>query len=197
VTKLCELKVVNEDTAWSYTYESSWTKGNLHAVHDTTHVYSLPYERGKSYRVLQGYHGKFSHHGDDAYAVDFRMGEGSTICAARGGMVVDVKEDSKRGGTLEEYSSDANYVIIRHDDGTHGEYYHLTYSGSLVSIGQRVEAGTPIGLSGNTGYSTNPHLHFGVYSAVDGKRRQSHPLLFRTAGGIVVDLTEGRSYTVP
>ncbi|MHC4519539.1 MAG: M23 family metallopeptidase, partial [Planctomycetota bacterium] len=69
------------------------------------------------------------------------------------------------------------------------------YEGVLVEVGQRVEAGQRIAISGNTGYSTGPHLHFGVYSAVDGRRRHSHPVTFVTRQGIVRTLAEGEIYT--
>lgn len=54
-----------------------------------------------------------------------------------------------------------NYVIISHDNGYQTLYAHL--SKILTKKGQWVEQGSKIGLVGNTGYSTGPHLHFSVY----------------------------------
>jgi murein DD-endopeptidase MepM/ murein hydrolase activator NlpD len=54
-----------------------------------------------------------------------------------------------------------NYIIMSHADGFQTLYGHLT-SYSVVK-GQQVAQGAVIGLSGNTGYSTGPHLHFGLY----------------------------------
>ena len=68
----------------------------------------------------------------------------------------------KAGLDLEKYGGRANYVRILHDDGTMGLYAHLRPEGVLVRVGQRVRQGQQIGLSGNTGFTSGPHLHFAV-----------------------------------
>ena len=143
--------------------------------------YSLPFEKGRSCRVGQGYNGRLSHRGVNQYAVDFAMPEGTIVCAARAGVVVDLKESSDTGGPDKEHADESNYVSIAHADGAIGEYHHLQLDGVLVEIGDRVAVGQAIARSGNTGYSTFPHLHFGVYSAVRRERMQSHPITFLTA----------------
>jgi len=179
----------------------SWIAGRIRSAHrgngppDENVVYRLPFEVGRSYRVAQGYHGEQTHDGRDRYAVDFAMRKGTPVCAARAGVVVDLKESSKIGGSDEKFRRDSNYVCILHADGTVAEYHHLHYDSVLVEVGQRVETGERIALSGNTGYSTGPHLHFGVYSAVSGRRRQSHPVTFATAQGLVREPREGQRYT--
>ena len=168
--------------------------GSLLAKHDDSVVYQLPYRSGIVHRVVQGYNG-VTHRDHDQYAVDFGMREGSTVCAARDGVVVDLREDSEVGGPEQEYRDKSNFVSIRHADGTIGEYYHLLHDGVLVEIGQRVKAGDPIALSGNTGYSNRPHLHFGVYSAVDGSHIQSHPVTFISREGTFTNPRPGSFYT--
>jgi murein DD-endopeptidase MepM/ murein hydrolase activator NlpD len=124
-------------------------------------AYSLPYEKGKCFLLVQAYQSKlFSHKGE--LALDFKMKKGTKICAARGGVVVDVKEDSKKGGIGTKYLSQGNHVIIKHEDGTYGNYWHLKYNGALVNIGDTIEQGQVIGLAGKTGYALFPHLHFEV-----------------------------------
>ncbi len=180
---------------WKWRCRFNWVKGGMRKREKARTLYRLPFESGRSYRVAQGYQGKLTHTGRDEYAVDFAMRKGTPICAARDGVVIDLREDSKTGGSSEEFRNQANYVCIAHSDGTVAEYHHLHYNGVLVDLGQHVEAGQRIAISGNTGYSMGPHLHFGVYSAVDGRRRTSHPVAFITRQGIIDDPVEGTIYT--
>lgn len=132
--------------------------------YDTTYNYSLPFAKGKRYKIMQGHFGKFSHYSDlSKYAIDFRMNIGQEICAMRAGVVVDVKEDSDKGGRSRKYINDGNYILIYHKDGTFSEYVHLKKDGAIVEKNDTVKKGQIIGYSGNTGFSTAPHLHFAVY----------------------------------
>ncbi len=163
------------------------------AVHDDSVVYELPYAAGTSHAVSQGFEGKHGHIGPDRYAIDFDMPEGTTIHAARGGWVHDTRDDSTSRRAGQE-----NYVYIEHDDGTIGQYLHLQRDGALVEVGQPVRAGDPIALSGNTGRSTGPHLHFHVSTPDDsgGNAFKTFPIRFRTQSGTAY-LREGESYTRP
>lgn len=135
--------------------------------HNKGHLYDLPYKKGASYTVLQGWNGKFSHRSKKSkYAIDFKMPIGDTICAARKGTVVRTEDKySESGG--KDFIDMANQIVILHVDGTLAFYVHLKYKGVLINQGDEVIAGQPIGLSGNTGYSTKPHLHFVVREAPD------------------------------
>ncbi|NUS60766.1 MAG: M23 family metallopeptidase [Lysobacter sp.] len=126
-------------------------------------VYGLPIPRDKL-RVEQGFNGRFSHtDAQNQYAIDFRAAQGTPVLAARSGTVMQVESDfDKAGLDLEKYGGRANYVRILHDDGTMALYAHLREEGVLVRVGQRVRAGQRIGLSGNTGFTSGPHLHFAV-----------------------------------
>jgi len=145
---------------------------------DTSFIYSLPYEQGKSYLLIQAYHSNLSHKGE--YALDFKMKEGTAICAAREGVVIAVREDSNKGGLKPEMLSEGNYVIIEHDDGSTAHYWHLQKDGASVSIGDTVIQGQIIGKSGNTGYSAFPHLHFEVSEPGKGQV----PTRFQTTKGL-------------
>lgn len=181
-----------EDSSWSYTYYATW--GNLSVQHDDSYMYQLPYSPGVSFPVSQGFHGKYSHHGGDCYSIDFKMPEGSPIHAAREGLIVGIKDDSNIGGSNKKFEWDANYILIQHPDGTLGHYVHLQKNGVKVKIGDTVHAGQFIGLSGNTGHSTGPHLHFAVFKAQTGKQRETIPVKFRTTPQQAEILSEGRSY---
>lgn len=122
----------------------------------------MPVPEGEEARFGQTFHGYFSHQGRSRFAVDLPMDRGTTVTAARGGRVQLMREDSDTGCGTSDCANDANYVVIDHGDGTFGNYLHLDTDGALVDVGDVVCAGQPIALSGNTGWSTGPHLHFTV-----------------------------------
>jgi murein DD-endopeptidase MepM/ murein hydrolase activator NlpD len=142
--------------------------------------YSLPYQKGKSHLLVQAYKTWLSHKGE--YALDFKMKKGTKICAARSGVVVAIKEDSKTGGIGAKYLSQGNHVIIQHEDGTYANYWHLKFDGALVNAGDTVQQGQVIALSGNTGYTAFPHLHFEVTTEFTPGRNQI-PTKFVTTKG--------------
>lgn len=137
---------------------------------DANFQYGLPFQRKKAYKLIQGFKGKFSHNKPASmFALDFAMPIGEKICAARAGRVVRVREDSREGGPSAKYRGKDNHVVVLHEDGTLGYYVHLKYNGVLVEEGQEVEEGDVLALSGNTGYSTRPHLHFVIRKpTIDG-----------------------------
>lgn len=121
--------------------------------------YVLPFPAGRSYYLLQGNCGQHSHSGNDAYAYDFRMPIGTYITAMRPGKVVNLREQFRDGSNTND---SLNFIIILHGDSTASRYLHITQNGVLVEMGQYVKAGDTIALSGNTGLSTEPHLHVDV-----------------------------------
>ena len=120
--------------------------------------YPLPW-RGGPFRVSQGANGSYSHFGAKSrYAIDIAMPEGTPIIAARGGVVVKTENGQSGRGT----DPAGNFVRVLHDDGTMGVYLHLKRGSVSVREGQRVAVGSALALSGNTGNSSGPHLHFVV-----------------------------------
>ncbi|MFU8806914.1 MAG: M23 family metallopeptidase [Bradymonadaceae bacterium] len=134
----------------------------------------LPFRPGHEVKVMQGFHGYTSHKEDLAYSVDFGCEEGTPIVASRRGVVWDARKDSSKGCPDKSCIDEANYVILDHGDGTFSEYYHLLHKGVTVEVGEQVCAGQVIGLCGNTGFSSGPHLHFGLTDA----SRQTIPFQF-------------------
>jgi murein DD-endopeptidase MepM/ murein hydrolase activator NlpD len=168
--------------------------GRVNADHDDAYLYRLPYADGVTYPVIQAYGAKLSHRGSEQFTVDFGMPVGTPVYAAREG-VVALFEDSHDGGCWrEECSKLANFVVILHDDGTTGEYFHLQHGSVQVAIGQHVARGQLLARSGNTGYSTAPHLHFGVYRTAADGRTQSIAVRFATRLGAVVTPRTGARY---
>lgn len=134
-------------------------------------------------RIQQAWGGAFSH-GDEEnrHAVDFAVPSGTAVLAARDGVVMQAEAgfpEASPGEDEDELVARANFIRILHDDGTMALYAHLQTGGVLVRLGQHVRRGQVIGLSGNTGRSTAPHLHF-VVQANRGMRLASVP--FRMFG---------------
>src|SRR4051812_13009953 len=126
-----------------------------------TSAYVLPYPPGKAYEVWQtiSWHDRAENRHVGRYAIDFKMPIGSRVTAAREGIVVAARDSfpDGNGKDLEE-----NFVFIMHDDSTVARYFHLKHRGVRVRAGQRVSQGQLIALSGNSGQTAGPHLHFDV-----------------------------------
>lgn len=139
-----------------------------------------------SLRIDQGFGGGFSHADPpNRYALDFAAPTGTPVMAARGGIVMQVESDFAQAGLSEEqYGGRANFVRILHDDGTMALYAHLQQDGALVRVGQRIRQGQQIGLSGNTGFTSGPHLHFAV-QVNRGMRLESIPFRMRGPEGVL------------
>lgn len=174
-------RIFGADTARSGDFELRLdaVPGQPGARHrDVEYVFPL---RTHDLRVEQGFGGAFSHaDAQNRYAVDFAAPLGTDVLAARDGVVMQVENDFDRAGlNQEKYAGRANFVRIVHDDGTMAVYAHLQERGVLVRMGQRVHAGQLIGRSGNTGFTSGPHLHFAV-QANQGMRLVAVP--FRMFG---------------
>lgn len=136
--------------------------GDPDARHDQT-VYLLPVQASR-WRISQGWNGSFSHQGEQArHAIDISVDEGTPVLAARDGVVMQVERHFEGAGLdVEKFGSRANHVRILHADGSMAVYAHLETGSVLVRPGVRVRTGQHIANSGNTGFSSGPHLHFAV-----------------------------------
>jgi hypothetical protein len=150
-------------------------------------VIDPPFPAGSSFYVSQGFNGTETHNTPDStYAIDIVMPIGTTVVAARDGVIMDVEEDFNRSGSdLQEFADKANHVRILHDDGTMALYAHLDLASVEVQAGRRIRAGQPIARSGNTGFSTGPHLHFVIQQNV-GMQMQSAPFRLNQPEGRII-----------
>jgi len=171
----------------SYSLRYKWTPGDPAAKPDLAAVYQLPFRSGLAFAVHQAFGGEFSHSApENFHAVDLALPLGTDVLAARTGVVMQVQDDFYRNGQdLKKYGERANVVVIAHSDGTMGVYAHLDLESVAVGVGRRVEVGTLIGKSGNTGFSTGPHLHF-VVQYNDHGSLKSVPFAFTVDGSAVV-----------
>jgi murein DD-endopeptidase MepM/ murein hydrolase activator NlpD len=158
-----------------------------------TYVYNLPFAAGSSHKVVQGYGGWFSH--KNIAALDFYMPVGTAVYAAREGIVFRYKDDSNKGGILPGYKNQANYIIIKHSDGSYGCYWHLKHNGVITKKGF-VQKGELIGYSGKTGFVFAPHLHFSVKKILNYDKDSFEKTKFKTTNGVLF-LKPGETYQRP
>ena len=179
---------------WSFEVDHQYLPGDPAAEHRPPGPYRPPFAAATSFPVSQGPGGSFSHFGPssrDAY--DFDMPVGTPIHAARAGIVANIARDFYTSGTdPREDAPRANFVRILHDDGTFAVYAHLNWNSVRVRVGQRVSRGQYIADSGNTGFSTGPHLHFAVQRNAD-RRIISVPVTFEDGRGGAVAPRRGDS----
>lgn len=193
---LFDLTRQDKRRSWRYSYEYKYQLGKLNAEHSRRAVYNLPFKRGTVVKGGQGFNGAFSHQGNSSFAVDFPVPEGTPVYPAREGVVVKVIEKYSEGGTDEKFRPLGNAVWIIHDDGTVGRYLHFKHEGIEVEPGQEVDRNTVLGFSGNTGYSTGPHLHFEVGAPNKDLEFNSIEFFFTNKKGEEFTVVKRRKYTV-
>ncbi len=160
--ELLTIGPLDERRSWRYRLQTETVLGDPGARHAPDRAYRPPFAPGESFVIGQAFGGEFSHSEPASYhAVDISMPIGTPIHAAREGVVMDQARWFHGAGSNRDYHGQrANFIRILHDDGTMAVYAHLDYDGVRVQPGQRVRRGQLIGKSGNTGFSTGPHLHF-------------------------------------
>lgn len=148
--------------------------------------YYPPFPLGLQFPISQGFDNDATHkEPPNQYAVDIVMPVGTPILAARSGRVMDMEDDFHGGAQTERYLTRSNQVHILHDDGTMAVYAHLQANSVRVRQGAVVKRGQWIANSGNTGYSSGPHLHF-VIQLNAGMALESLPFRFVTPTGSTI-----------
>ncbi|WP_226500754.1 M23 family metallopeptidase [Pseudomonas sp. MWU16-30322] len=185
-TRLALLTAISGSQPLVYTPQFQYSLGDPTGAAQS-YRYPLPW-RGGPFRLSQGANGQYSHYGPkNKYAMDIAMPVGTPIIAARAGVVV--KTENSQSGRGNDASG--NFVRVLHDDGTMGVYLHLKQGSVSVREGQRVTVGSPLALSGNTGNSSGPHLHF-VVQRNTGQGLVSIPYQFNQPLGALPNFALGK-----
>ena len=104
-----------------------------------------------------------THQGQLSNSIDFFVPEGTAVMAAADGTVVELRQSSNTTGMELEDWDRGNHLELHHPQfGEYTWYEHLQYNKIFVKMGEKVKVGQVIALSGNTGLSEVPHLHFQV-----------------------------------
>jgi murein DD-endopeptidase MepM/ murein hydrolase activator NlpD len=194
-TQLLVIRRAQSNVEMRLNYDFQFLPGEPGALHKPERPYRLPYALASSVRVSQAYPESITHgHESATQAVDFVMPIGTNVFAAREGVVIEVASDFFESGTSMNVDGPrANVVRVLHGDGTMSVYGHLNWNSIRVKPGQRVARGEYLADSGNTGFSTGPHLHF-VVQRNRGGALESVPVEFAGATGGPVTLTSGGTY---
>jgi murein DD-endopeptidase MepM/ murein hydrolase activator NlpD len=163
------------------------------AMHDKKAVYALPFSEESPRMLSHGPGDGELHQGVSRESFDFLMPVGTPVLAARSGVAARVIRGYTEGGREEKFISEGNVVFILHEDGSFAQYAHLSPEG-LVEAGSQVEVGQRIGLSGVTGFTAEPHLHFGVRLLRAPFVEKSVPIEFLIRSKKVSKMQRGRKY---
>ena len=176
-------------------FDYGYVIGDPAAAHQPPGPYRAPFAAARSFPVTQAPPDAVTHRdAGSRHAIDIGMPVGTAVHAAREGLVINVAHKFFRGGTTQEVRDEANFVQVLHDDGTTAVYAHLQLNTVRVRPGQRVSRGEYIANSGNTGFSSGPHLHFVVLRNA-GLKSESVPVTFAGPGGAGVTPRSGQPLT--
>jgi murein DD-endopeptidase MepM/ murein hydrolase activator NlpD len=132
----------------------------------TKNIYAVPL-KGKA-RVISD---SRLHKDYYKHALDFLVPINTKIYAPKAGKVIQIKVDSTQGGFTQKYNQlkYMNYITIKHANKEFSQFVHLKNKGALVKVNDKVRQGQPIALSGNTGFTSQPHVHFMVFKKNETK----------------------------
>jgi len=167
----------------SFGFEYRALLGEPGVQHAPPEPYRAPFAVAQQFMVTQAYPDQVTHVGPAfRYAVDIAMPVGTQVYAARGGTVIEVASQFFEATADPDRATRANLIRVLHPDGTMSIYAHLNWDSIRVRPGQIIKRGEYIADSGNTGFSSGPHLHFAVQRNA-GMMHESLPIVFAGPGG--------------
>lgn len=193
---LMQLDILDVSKQATADYRYVWLPGEPGVEHQPAEPYRAPFAVANHFLVSQAFPVGVTHITPDSHhAVDLVMPVGTDIYAARSGTVFQVASTNFRGGVdPNQQFSAANVVQILHDDGTFAIYGHLNWNSIRVTPGDQVLRGQFIAESGNTGFSSGPHLHFAVIRN-RGMGLESMPVIFEGPNDAIVEVETGDELT--
>jgi murein DD-endopeptidase MepM/ murein hydrolase activator NlpD len=191
-TELAVVGKADGGAAMSFESQFRYLPGDPQAEHAPAQPYRLPFAVASSFEVSQAFPDRITHLDPSSeHAVDFVMPVGTPVYAAREGTVIEVASDFFGSGFDPEVDGPrANVVRVLHDDGTMSLYAHLNWNSIRVTPGERIARGHYVADSGNTGFSSGPHLHF-VVQRNSGGAIVSVPFDFAGAAGRAITPRRG------
>ncbi|QDA31811.1 M23 family metallopeptidase [Thermococcus indicus] len=145
-------------------FEGFWTAENGGITKEESHSWEIINQRYAYDFLVKDENGK-THRGSGENLEDY-YAYGKPVLAPADGVVTEVRDGvpdnppRKVLWTIRDFRG--NFVLIKHDEGEYSFLAHLKKGSVWVKPGQRVKKGDVIGLCGNSGFSTEPHLHFHV-----------------------------------
>lgn len=190
--ELIRLDTITETGVPDIRFRYIWLPGDPRSEHEPPGGYRAPFAVAREFTVSQAFPIAMTHTTvDSRYAVDIAMPIGTDVYAARRGTIVEVASTNFRGGfDTSRTGASANMIRILHDDGTFAVYAHLNWNSIRVRPGDVVDRGEYIAESGNTGFSSGPHLHFAII-VNRGLRLESVPFAFEGVNGAEISPQAG------
>ncbi len=190
---ITNLEILNSKASHKFKYNTTTNIGNDFLKENSIDFnYNLPYKKNEAYAIHQGYMGNSTHKGINA--LDFSMAVGTEIHAVRSGVVIKVIDSNNRSCIQKECVKFNNLIIIYHEDGTFAEYVHIKKNGSKVQVGDLVKQDQLIGLSGNVGRTSGPHLHLEIFLQHIDNRNTLKTKFLTKEGSIPQFLNEKETY---
>jgi murein DD-endopeptidase MepM/ murein hydrolase activator NlpD len=193
--RLSTLTRIQKDKKFKVNIKTNYNYGDHYLNdYDKDFEYCLPFQKGETYVLSQGYNGGLTHQNKNQ--LDFKMPVGKKVLAVRKGIVIKVVDEYDKHCVTQSCEKYNNYIYLYHGDGTIAEYVHIKKGSATVKVGELVKQGQTIAASGNVGWSTGPHLHFSVFLQRLKGQREYIETKFKLKDGIKTDyLAEGKNYT--
>jgi len=192
--QISSLTIIQRDKKFKVRIATNYNYGDHYLKdYDQDFEYCLPFQKGESYFLSQGYNGSTTH--QNKKQLDFKMPIGTKIVAVRSGLVLKVVAVHDKHCVIKTCEKYNNYIYVFHNDGTIAEYVHIKKGSARVKVGDFVNQGQVIADSGNVGWSTGPHLHFSVFIQRLRGCRDYIETRFKLEDGRKTDfLAEGKNY---